>query len=428
MQTDKRKILSLFSCGGGMDIGFEGGFKVIKSTLNRALSKDWIASEDDKYCTLKETCFETIFANDIVPEAKATWVDYFSRKRKTDVSNLYHVKSIVDIVKEHKEGNKNILPPEVDIVIGGFPCQDFSVAGKRKGFESTKDHNGKTKKCDLPSEETRGKLYMWMKEVIELTMPNIFIAENVKGLANMGNVKQIIQSDFENIGSGGYIVLNPQVLHAGRYGVPQSRERIFFIGIKKSALKNEAIEALLSDDLPEKYSPYPEPSHILQHETTSLFSNIPLEPFVSSGQVLLDLPEPEKSHDISHKYYSKAKYMGSHCQGQKEVNLSKLAPTIRSEHHGNIEFRRLSSEHGGTNYSELQQDKKERRLTLRECARIQTFPDDYNFVIETQKPKTKFIVSPSSAYKLVGNAVPPLLAYHIAKKIETNWSIYFNVV
>jgi DNA (cytosine-5)-methyltransferase 1 len=66
---------------------------------------------------------------------------------------------------------------------------------------------------------------------------------------------------------------------------------------------------------------------------------------------------------------------------------------------------------------------QERRLTLRECARIQTFPDDYNFVIRNDK---KYIVSPSSGYKLVGNAVPPLLAYHIARKIETNWDFYFN--
>ena len=69
---------------------------------------------------------------------------------------------------------------------------------------------------------------------------------------------------------------------------------------------------------------------------------------------------------------------------------------------------------------------KERRLTLRECARIQTFPDDFNFVIPNNEKNTKFLVSPSVGYKLVGNAVPPLLAYHIAKKIEANWAFYFE--
>ena len=65
-------------------------------------------------------------------------------------------------------------------------------------------------------------------------------------------------------------------------------------------------------------------------------------------------------------------------------------------------------------------------MTLRECARIQTFPDDFNFVISKNEKNTKFEVSPSIGYKLVGNAVPPLLAYHIAKKIESNWNFYFN--
>ena len=66
----------------------------------------------------------------------------------------------------------------------------------------------------------------------------------------------------------------------------------------------------------------------------------------------------------------------------------------------------------------------ERRLTLRECARIQTFPDDFDFVIKNSNGK--FDISPSEAYRLVGNAVPPLLAYHIAKKIESNWNYYFG--
>ena len=65
----------------------------------------------------------------------------------------------------------------------------------------------------------------------------------------------------------------------------------------------------------------------------------------------------------------------------------------------------------------------ERRLTLRECARIQTFPDDYSFVL---KENNKLKVSPSAGYKIVGDAVPPLLAYHIASKIRKNWSFYFG--
>ena len=149
--------------------------------------------------------------------------------------------------------------------------------------------------------------------------------------------------------------------------------------------------------------------------------------FTKSKSVLLDLEEPEKSKDLSQNYYSKAKFMGKHCQGQKEINLDKLAPTIRAEHHGNIEFRRLSIENGGNYKTEIKKGNQERRLTLRECARIQTFPDDFNFVLPSNKnSRKKFELSPSQGYKLVGNAVPPLLAYHIAKKIETNWPLYFE--
>ena len=139
------------------------------------------------------------------------------------------------------------------------------------------------------------------------------------------------------------------------------------------------------------------------------------------------MDEPEESIDLSQKYYSKAKFMGKHCQGQIEVNPSGISPTIRAEHHGNIEFRRLSKENGGKIDSELNKGLKERRLTVRECALIQTFPPDYDFVIERKGGrKGSFLVSPSQAYKIIGNAVPPLLAYNIAKRLEQVWDLYFK--
>ena len=71
---------------------------------------------------------------------------------------------------------------------------------------------------------------------------------------------------------------------------------------------------------------------------------------------------------------------------------------------------------------------KERRLTIRECARIQTFPDDFDFVIPAKEVKNKFILSQGAGYKLVGNPVPPLLAYHLANKIQRNWKKYFKEI
>lgn len=421
----KKRLLSLFSGCGGMDIGFEGNFLVPKVTINKAIHPTWIKEERGNQIILDDTIFETVFANDINEYAQIAWNNYFSTKRNADINDTYKVGSIVDYVKSHQEGAA-IFPDNIEVVTGGFPCQDFSVSGKRKGFNSHKDHNGKLIEEDIPSEETRGKLYMWMRKVIQITKPKIFIAENVKGLANLGQVKEIIQKDFASIDGSGYLVLSPKVLHAGNFGIPQSRERIFFIGLKKSALTPEAFEALSKSNIEEATSPYPTPTHRINGELHYSKKEHLLVNFTKSKSVLEDLVEPELSEDLSQQSYSKAKYMGAHCQGQKEVSLDLLAPTIRAEHHGNIEFRRLSKEHGGKYTKELIEGKAERRLTLRECARIQTFPDDFQFVIPATESRRKFQISPSQAYKLVGNAVPPLLAYHIAKKIESNWKFYFK--
>ena len=411
-------VLSLFSGCGGMDLGLEGGFIVHKNSIHEEYNPDFIENYvDENYVKLKSTKFKTVFANDILKEAKTAWVHNFSKLGYD--SSVFHSESIVDLVKMHKSGSK-VFPSKVDIVTGGFPCQDFSIAGKRNGFNSHKDHNGKIIEKEIANEETRGKLYTWMKEVIAITKPKIFIAENVKGLVNLENVKQIIQDDFSMADENGYIVLEPQVLHAADYGVPQSRERVIFIGIRKSALKKIALNNLTKKEIPAEYNPYPRPSHAYNDKSNGLALSQTLE------NILSLIEEPEKSSDPSQMFYSKAKFMGVHCQGQTEINLKGISPTIRAEHHGNIEYRRLSKENGGKNDTELKKGLKERRLTPRECGLIQSFPIDFDFVIPNNKNNTKFLLSPSGAYKVIGNAVPPLLAYHIAKRLEKLWSLYFK--
>ncbi len=252
-------VLSLFSGCGGMDLGFEGDFNVLASSVNEKLTPHFIDKTiDDKFVKLTKTRFKTVFANDIFSDARNAWVSYFSKKGYN--SEIFHSDSIVDLVKMHKSGIK-VFPDNVDLVTGGFPCQDFSIAGKRNGFESHKNHKGELLSKSDATTETRGQLYMWMKEVIEITKPKIFIAENVKGLVNLANVKDIIQQDFSNTGENGYIVLNPKVLHAANFGVPQSRERVIFIGIKKSALNKDALKELEKENIADKYNPYPQPTH-----------------------------------------------------------------------------------------------------------------------------------------------------------------------
>lgn len=408
-------VLSLFSGCGGLDLGFEGDFKVLKESVNNEINSHWdVKNIDEQWVKLPKLPFRTIFANDIRQDAKTAWTTYFSKKGIP--SSAYHVDSIVDLVKLHKENKHVIFPDNVDVVTGGFPCQDFSVAGKRLGFDSTKSHTGKQLDDDTPTIENRGHLYMWMREVISITQPKIFIAENVKGLTNLKDVKEIIEHDFSTISEDGYLVIPAKVLLAANYGVPQSRERVIFIGLKKSALTDKAIEELSKDNISELYDPYPIKTHSDKDDN--------LLPFVTLAQAFKGLVEPEKSKDSSQQKYSKAKYMGKHCQGQSEVNLNGIGPTIRSEHHGNIEYRRLSKEHGGRYDKELKSGKKERRLTIRECARIQTFPDDYDFIIPSKKDLKG--VSASDAYKVIGNAVPPLLGYNIAHRLYDNWELYFG--
>lgn len=405
------KLLSLFSGCGGMDIGFEGDFICLKKSINSHMHPEWIKETLGDWVRVAPTIFDTVFANDIRPDAKAAWVSYFG-KRKDNANDIYHLDSIVDLVKRAKTG-EDVFPSNVDIVTGGFPCQDFSVAGKRLGFNSQKSHLGTALTDDEPSVESRGQLYMWMREVISLTSPKLFIAENVKGLTNLEDVKEIIEHDFAEAGNGGYIVVPAKVLYAPDYGVPQSRERVIFFGFKKSALTDEAKDALTQTIIPEQYDPYPVKTH-----------GEGLYPIVTCADAFVGLSEPEESSDISQTKYSQAKYMGSHCQGQIEVKLDSVAPTIRSEHHGNIEFRRLSAEHGGKHADELKAGLKERRLSIRECARIQTFPDEYQFILK--KTALNKSVSSSDAYKIIGNAVPCVLAYHIAKSIEAKWLLYFT--
>ena len=411
----KKRVLSLFSGCGGMDIGFEGGFRCLKNSINSTLHPDWIEQDYGNWVKVKETGFQTVFANDIRPDAKSAWVSYFSKKYD-NANELFHLNSIVDLVKDAKDGT-SIFPDNIDIVTGGFPCQDFSVAGKRKGFQSDKSHNGKKIEINEPTVENRGQLYIWMKEVISLVQPSVFIAENVKGLISLNDTKEIIEHDFANAADGGYLVIPARVLHAANYGVPQSRERIIFYGFKRNTLRGDALDSLLNLSENTDYDPYPVPTH------SFTLNGEQLSPFVTCKEALQDLDEPECSKDISQTKYSKAKYLPK-GQGNIEIKLDSISPTIRSEHHGNIEFRRLSIENGGTHQEELAQGLQQRRLTIRECARLQTFPDDYQFILS--KTEQNKAVSASQAYKIIGNAVPCVLSYNIAMRLSENWDKYFK--
>ena len=184
---------------------------------------------------------------------------------------------------------------------------------------------------------------------------------------NLEGALDTIKSDFADVG---YRIMD-QLLLAANYGVPQMRERVFIIGIRNDCTANFH---------------YPFPTHSADPEEG-------LKPWITAQQAIGDLWGTEKTntHLPNQDQFSKAKNYGEHLQGNKPIKSNMPGPTIRAEHHGNIEF----------HYN------KSRRLTVRECARIQTFPDDFVFK-----------GSGSSAYVQIGNAVPVVLAWHIAKSIR----------
>ena len=232
MKTEKFRHLSLFSGCGGMDIGINGNFKVIGNFVGS--KKKWVK--------IPKTKFDTVFANDIKDSSRIFW-----EQNLRNTNSVFKHESIVDLVKKHKK-DINIFPKNIDLVTGGFPCQDFSISGWRKGFDSHKSHLNTNKIKN--KNETRGKLYLWMKEVIKITKPKFFIAENVKGLSNLKKVYEIIKNDFKSTGKG-YKVFSKEIF-APDFGIPQSRRRIFFIGVSNEFLKKNNIDLKEENLFPEK--------------------------------------------------------------------------------------------------------------------------------------------------------------------------------
>lgn len=325
--TQRFTVLSLFSGCGGFDLGFKGGF----TSLGR---------------TYPQNNFDIIWANEITQHATNTY--------KENLGDHIICKDINDI--------ENVEFPKADIILGGFPCQDFSLAGKRQGLTVE-----------------RGRLYLQMKRVIDTVQPKVFIAENVKNLLMMekGLILKTIIDDFKASGYNVYFHL----FHAANYGVPQNRERVIIFGIRQ--------DLDITPFLPlEIYS---------------------MKDWITTSEAIDDLWDQVDNPDIpNHKFndISKAKfYEGKKTQGNSKIFANKIAPTIRAEHHGNIEahYRTKGDAENMSNW---------RRLSVRECARIQTFPDDFVFKSAA-----------SSAYKQVGNAVPPVLSWHIARALYLSMTL-----
>lgn len=270
--------------------------------------------------------------------------------------------------------------PECDILTAGFPCQPFSNAGNRKGVY-----------------DSRGTLYLECLRIIESKHPKVVLFENVKGLLsskhqNGKRLIEVIQDDLEKLG---YIV-NYKVVNASDYGVPQNRERMILVAITK--------------ELGKKFE-YPE----IQTDKSKL-----------SLRNILDIPS-DVANQVAWELSPQAMGMVQLIPeggSWKSIPYDKLAPRFQriaddpKRYHAPNFYRRWNrDEICGTITASAQPENcgivhptENRRFTIREIARIQTFPDDYIFVDDSKKNIT-------AMYKVIGNAVPVHLAEVIAKAI-----------
>jgi DNA (cytosine-5)-methyltransferase 1 len=326
---------------GGMDVGFSEQVVVRRESV----TDDCVDSSHETagFVRLKRLPFHVVFQNDILPSAEkiAEWNGW---------KHGYVLKDIRDLLVE------NYAFPNADVIIGGFPCQDFSHAGKRAGLDSV-----------------RGTLYQSYVEVVRRVKPVVFVAENVNGLLTMpGSPINTITADFAAVG----YEVKYQLLKCEELGIPQTRWRVIIMGIR------------LDKKTPEHGDNW---NYIAPTVSCSV------RPYFEH------LVEPDTTRDPAQQVYSKAARLEK-GQGQTEVPLDGFSPTMRAEHHGNIEFRRMA---GGRNAD----GGIERRLTVREAAIVQTFPPDCILTDLAKKPTL-------TAYKPIGNAVPPLLGYIIARRVQ----------
>ncbi|WP_411705608.1 DNA (cytosine-5-)-methyltransferase [Edaphovirga cremea] len=279
------------------------------------------------------------------------------------------------------EGDVSTLPfsmykNKVDVLSGGFPCQAFSYAGKKLGFE-----------------DTRGTLFFEFARAIKEVNPKVIIAENVRGLLKHedGKTLEIIK---EVIADLGYSLIEPRVLKAIFFQVPQKRERLFLIAIRKDLVDKaefkwpspytrimslrDALKAgdLFKTDVPES------PGQKYPKRKAEILS------FVPPGGYWRDLPD-----DLQREFMMKSYYLGGGKTGMaRRLSWDEPSLTLTCA--------------PAQKQTERCHPEETRPLTVREYARIQTFPDDWQFA------------GPLSAqYKQIGNAVPINLAHAVGRAV-----------
>ena len=243
--------------------------------------------------------------------------------------------------------------PNADVVVGGFPCQGFSQANRLRTLE-----------------DDRNQLYRFFYNTIKVKQPKYFIAENVKGILSLGKgeaIKQIV-ADFE---AAGYIT-SVNLVNMADYGVPQTRQRVIIIGQRVDLGK-------------ELRFIFPQPTHSKTGE---------LPQWVSIKEAIDHFPDPDKENNVLNHVYSAYKVEYRNFTGHRKTDPDKPSPTVLARGNGKGGVCAIPHYNG------------KRRLTIRESASVQTFPEDFHFV-----------GTMNSCYRQIGNAVPVLFARKLGDEL-----------
>lgn len=351
-KKDKLNLVSLFSGCGGLDLGVElAGIDAIHGSIETSS----LFRQKNSFKEIREdSIFNTIYSVDSFKEANITYKNNFSDNVFQDERDIRRIKDF----------------PSCDIVLGGFPCPGFSNAGPRL------------------IDDKRNFLYIHFIRCLIQTKPAFFIAENVKGMLTLGNgevIKQIIQ-DFE---SAGYKV-KYKLVNARDYGVPQLRERVFIVGVRK--------------DIEFEYE-FPTATHGPNPNQLD---------YVTLKEAIGDLEEdPGEWYDGS---YSSIYLSRNRKKKWQEQSFTIQASGRQAPLHPSGEPMKKI---GPDNWILPGTENQHRRLSIKEVARIQTFPDWFEFSGGSNEISKSGRLN--KIYKQIGNAVPVQLARAIARPIA-DWS------
>lgn len=266
--------------------------------------------------------------------------------------------------------------PDFDLLVGGFPCQSFSIAGKRKGFE-----------------DTRGTLFFDIARILRAKQPRLFVLENVKGLLSHdnGNTFRTIISTLDELRYD----LQWQIINSKNHGVPQNRERVFIIGNLRGTARPQVFPFGENDNALTTKGGKQISDAVISRTLTATDAKMHLD-----GNYINQLNNPTHSNNRVYGDDGISPALNTMQGGnrQPKVAIPVLTPDRLEKRQNGRRFK----EDGEPSFTLTSQDKhgisdglKIRRLTPTECARLQGFPDDWH----------KDTVSDSQAYKCYGNAV-----------------------